>query len=109
MRARVFDGRKNILIVEDNNIQREGLATVLRQQGFSVVPVADGREALQILKGSAPDLVLLDMLIPDDSADGWWFSPNAGKIPALPPFLFLSSRLYRSPARSGRLRSVPPA
>jgi CheY-like chemotaxis protein len=62
-----------ILVVEDNSIQREGLATVLRQRGFSVVTTADAQEAIDLLERAEPDLVLLDMLIPNDSADGWWF------------------------------------
>jgi CheY-like chemotaxis protein len=72
-----------ILIVEDNTIQREGLAMALRQRGFSVLPAADGQEAIDLLERSNPDLVLLDMLIPKDDADGWWFLKQRRKIPRL--------------------------
>ena len=64
---------ETILIVEDNTIQREGLAVVLRQHGFSVVLAPDGRIALESLDHAVPDLILLDMLIPDNDSDGWWF------------------------------------
>lgn len=78
-----------ILIVEDNIIQREGLAMVLRQRGFSVLPAADGQEALDLLERTHPNLVLLDMLIPNEAADGWWFfeqrrqNPHVASIPVI--------------------------
>lgn len=78
-----------ILIVEDNTIQREGLTVVLRQQGFSVLSVGDGREALQLLDREKPDVVLLDMLISPCEGDGWWFleqrrrRPNLIEVPVL--------------------------
>lgn len=73
-----------ILVVEDNTIQREGLAVVLRQQGYTVLLAADGNDALNRLSGGpVPDLILLDMLIPDAHGDGWWFLQQRQRIPAL--------------------------
>ncbi len=72
-----------ILIVEDNSLQREGLALVLRQRGFSVLPAADGQEAIDLLEHSEPDLVLLDMLIPNEQCDGWWFLKQRQQVPHL--------------------------
>src|SRR5262249_17190482 len=64
--------RKTLLIVEDNAIAREGLAVVLRREGYNVVTVANGQEALDYLrKPPPPDLILLDMLLP--VLDGWHF------------------------------------
>lgn len=59
-----------LLLIEDNEITREGMCAVLRQAGFEVVPSADGRQALDFLAaGEQPDLMLLDMLMP--GVDGW--------------------------------------
>lgn len=55
---------KKILIVEDKATSRELLRTVLERQGYSVVEARDGEEALQQLKATTPDLVLLDLQIP---------------------------------------------
>ena len=55
---------KRILIVEDNATSRELLRTVLEKQGYSILEARDGEEALQQLKQSKPDLVLLDIQIP---------------------------------------------
>lgn len=72
-----------ILIVEDNPIQREGLALLLRQSGFSVLPAADGQEAMDLLEHTDPDVVLLDMLIPNEVGDGWWFLEQLRQVPRL--------------------------
>jgi CheY-like chemotaxis protein len=67
---------KTVLVVEDNAIAREGLATVLRRQGCMAVPVRNGREAPDYLAaGPAPGLILLDMLMP--VLDGTLTSPRA--------------------------------
>jgi CheY-like chemotaxis protein len=72
------DGRRPlagaVLIVEDDFTQREGLAAVLRQQGFTVLTSIDGNDALnKLCNRPLPDLILLDMLIPSGQFDGWWF------------------------------------
>ena len=55
---------KRILIVEDNATSRELLRAVLEKQGYHILEASDGEEALQQLKHSTPDLVLLDLQIP---------------------------------------------
>ena len=73
-----------VLVIEDNLIQREGLATALRQQGFQVLTAEDGNDALNRLSnGPVPDLVLLDMLTPSGEADGWWFLQQRKRIRVL--------------------------
>lgn len=73
-----------VLVIEDNDIQREGLAVVLRQQGFTVLTAAGANEALsQLSSGPIPDLILLDMLVPAPGGDGWWFLQQRQRNPAL--------------------------
>jgi CheY-like chemotaxis protein len=61
-----------LLIVEDNDVTRAGLATLLRRAGFDLALAADGQQALDYLKaGGRPDVILLDMLLP--VLDGWHF------------------------------------
>jgi CheY-like chemotaxis protein len=55
---------KKILIVEDNQDGREGMAILLRMEGFEVVGVADGREALKIAESARPDLIITDIVMP---------------------------------------------
>ncbi|HWG45696.1 MAG TPA: response regulator [Gemmataceae bacterium] len=64
--------RAMILVVEDNDTCREGLAVLLRGEGYEVIPLRHGQEALDYLEGApTPDLILLDMLMP--VLDGWNF------------------------------------
>jgi CheY-like chemotaxis protein len=75
---------KTILIVDDDPIQREGLAVVLRDEGYTVVVAADGEEALAHMKqGPATDLILLDMVIPPPATDGWRFLEKRKRNPAV--------------------------
>ncbi|HEV3257652.1 MAG TPA: response regulator, partial [Gemmataceae bacterium] len=63
---------KTILVVEDDEITREGMAVVLTREGYKVVGVGSGREAVSSLRrGLDPCLILLDMMLPD--MDGWQF------------------------------------
>lgn len=53
-----------ILVVDDDDMIREHLARLLRQAGFSASTAADGVEALAAISNTAPDLVVLDVLMP---------------------------------------------
>nr|WP_255600010.1 adenylate/guanylate cyclase domain-containing protein [Afifella sp. IM 167] len=53
-----------VLVVDDNESNRDLLARRLRQDGHDVVSVTSGIEALEILQGEAFDLILLDLLMP---------------------------------------------
>jgi CheY-like chemotaxis protein len=82
--------RPTLLVVEDNEVSREGLALVLSHAGFRVVPAANGEEALHLLWGGPPvDLVLLDMLMP--VLDGWHFLDRLKRQPRRPPVIVTTS------------------
>lgn len=53
-----------VLLVEDEPAQREVLAYNLEAEGFRVVQAADGEEALMMVDESAPDLIVLDWMLP---------------------------------------------
>ena len=54
-----------ILIVEDENTLRETLALNLRAEGHEVIAAADGAAGLQLAREQAPDLVILDLMLPE--------------------------------------------
>jgi len=55
----------SVLVVEDDADQREAIRAILAGQGWSVREAADGRMALQALEQDSPDVVLLDLLMPE--------------------------------------------
>lgn len=57
--------RKTILIVDDFEGIREGLSAILQQDGYSVVAVSNGLEAMQILGQQTVDLVVTDIIMPE--------------------------------------------
>jgi two-component system cell cycle response regulator DivK len=58
-----------ILLVEDREDNRVLARKLLERAGFRVVEATDGREALEQVAAQRPDLVLLDMSLPQ--VDGW--------------------------------------
>ena len=56
---------RTILVVDDEPILRETLAEALAADGFRVVTAADGREALARFREERPDLVVLDLMLPE--------------------------------------------
>ncbi len=58
-----------ILLVEDNEMNRDMLMRRLRRKGYDVVIAVDGGEGVAMATSAAPDIILLDMSLP--VLDGW--------------------------------------
>jgi DNA-binding response OmpR family regulator len=56
---------RTILVVEDETTLRETLADALEAEGFHVLQAADGRSALTQFRSDHPDLILLDLMLPE--------------------------------------------
>ncbi len=61
--------RKKILLVEDDSFLRDICLKKLNKDGFEVAAAADGEEALKLVENFAPDIILLDIILP--SIDGF--------------------------------------
>lgn len=55
---------KTIMAVDDESSLLELIKAILGAEGYNVIAVSNGREALEKLKKTKPDLVLLDMMMP---------------------------------------------
>jgi DNA-binding response OmpR family regulator len=58
---------QTILIVDDEKDLRDALGTALRQAGFTVLEALDGPQGLQLAELEKPDLILLDIMMPNMS------------------------------------------
>ena len=59
----------NILLIEDNEFNRDMLSKRLRRRGFEVLLAVDGAQGIEVARNQLPDLVLMDMDLP--GIDGW--------------------------------------
>ena len=64
-----MDSMNKILLVEDNEMNRDMLSRRLARKGFEVVIAVDGAEAVKMAESEMPALILMDMSLP--VMDGW--------------------------------------
>ena len=62
-----MSGPKRILIVDDEQDIRTYLSTLLRDQGYETIEAKDGQEALERVQEALPDLITLDISMPEKS------------------------------------------
>ncbi|MFL9652181.1 response regulator transcription factor [Streptomyces sp. PB17] len=87
--------RQRLLLVEDEPTLRELLSASLHLAGFEVVPAETGAQALHAVREERPDLIVLDVMLPD--FDGFEVARRLREHPAdrhgtHPPILFLTAR-----------------
>jgi two-component system, cell cycle response regulator DivK len=58
-----------LLLVEDNEMNRDMLSRRLERKGYTVICAVDGREGIDKAQAENPDLILMDMSLP--VVDGW--------------------------------------
>ena len=58
-----------VLFVEDDSATRDGYTAHLERSGYEVMPAATGQQALTLATTWAPDVIVLDLGLPD--VDGW--------------------------------------
>ncbi len=80
---------EKILIVDDDQDLRFNLSQILKEAGYDVIDARDGREALKILQGNCPDLVLLDMRLPE--MDGMKILEKMKELESKPAIIMLTA------------------
>lgn len=81
-----------ILVVDDNQDNIEIIATRLRFRGYEILEASDGEQALALVEERAPDLILLDVMLPD--IDGYEISRRIKGSETLPfiPIILVTAR-----------------
>jgi DNA-binding response OmpR family regulator len=80
---------RKILIVEDEDVLRAVIVRNLKARGFEAQEAASAEEALQMLQNSLPDLMLLDINLPDRT--GWDVLRELRKQGKSVPFIVISA------------------
>ena len=73
---------KTILIIEDEQTISRVLTVYLKHEGFEIIQAFDGKEGLDLFTQNQPDLVLLDVMLPE--MDGWEVLKEIRKISSCP-------------------------
>jgi two-component system, cell cycle response regulator DivK len=68
-----------ILLIEDNEQNRDALARRLQRRGYDVIMAVDGQQGIAMAQSELPDLILMDLNLPD--VDGWEATQIIKKTP----------------------------
>jgi putative two-component system response regulator len=93
---------ETILIVEDNDVLRQGLEALLQAEGYLVLTAGHGHEALDQMHSTPPDLILSDISMPE--MDGYTLFERVRAHPdwVSIPFIFLTARRGREDIFAGK-------
>jgi len=91
-----------ILLVEDNEDNRDMLIRRLERRGFSLVIAVDGQQGVEMATSEMPDLILMDMSLP--IMDGWTATGIIKSNPSTHhiPIIGLSANAMQGDAEKGR-------
>ena len=68
-----------VLVVDDDPVIRSTVAELLVDEGYKVEQAGDGKQALQLVRQSTPDAIVLDLMMP--VLDGWAFVDQCRMVP----------------------------
>ena len=93
-----------LLVVEDNEMNRDMLSRRLMRRGYEVVLAADGAQGVEMARTSAPDLVLMDMSLP--VLDGWEATRRIKADPATRTLPIIALTAHAMAGDEARARSA---
>ncbi len=95
-----------VMAVDDDHVIRGLLEVNLEMEGHEVVTAVDGRDALDKVTRMRPDLILLDVMMPN--VNGWQVAEQLKEDPCTRhiPIVFLSARAMEADVRKGTALGV---
>ena len=93
-----------ILLIEDDELNRDMLSRRLRKRGYEVIGAADGEEGLRLAQAEKPALILMDVSLP--GIDGWEATRRLKADPATHPIPVLILTGYATAADRERAIAV---
>jgi DNA-binding response OmpR family regulator len=85
------DANARVLVVDDDDLIRDTLATALSDEGYSVRVAGDGRAALDTLGAWRPDLIVLDLMMPIMDGQAFRVAQRSAPVTADIPVIVLSA------------------
>ena len=93
-------GKKKILVIDDEEDIRLVVTTRLERAGYATIVAADGREGLRRFYNDRPDLVVLDIAMPE--MDGWQVLERIREVSNLPVLMLTAAAQERDKVRGLR-------
>src|SRR2546427_11280082 len=101
--------KTQVLVVDDERANRDWLKEILEPAGFGVISAVGGREAIELARAQRPDLVLLDLLMPEVSGFDGVEALRSDRTTAKTPIMVLTAKdLTEADKRqlNGRVSSI---
>ena len=92
--------KKTITIIEDEPFIIEALSFILEKEGFIVKSISDGAKAIEFVKDTNPDLVILDIMLPNVSGMKILEDIRSTKVIAELPVLMLTAKGQKKDRRA---------
>ena len=92
--------KKTITIIEDEPFIIEALSFILEKEGFIVKSISDGAKAIEFVKDTNPDLVILDIMLPNVSGMKILEDIRSTKLIAELPVLMLTAKGQKKDRRA---------
>ena len=92
--------KKTITIIEDEPFIIEALSFILEKEGFIVKSISDGAKAIEFVKDTNPDLVILDIMLPNVSGMKILEDIRSTKLIAQLPVLMLTAKGQKKDRRA---------
>jgi DNA-binding response OmpR family regulator len=86
----VVDGRRRVLVIDDEALIRKTVRLACEQEGYTVQEAENGREAMTSLEEFRPDIILLDLMLPDIS--GFDICRDIRRAGSKVPIIILSAK-----------------
>jgi putative two-component system response regulator len=93
---------ETILIVEDNDVLRQGLQVLLQAEGYQAVTAEHGFDALNKMESRTPDLILSDIAMPEMDGYAFYDRVRSQTDWVSIPFIFLTARRGREEIFTGK-------
>ncbi len=84
----------NILVTDDSAFQRNIIISILKEKGYGFIEASNGADAIEAALREKPDLILLDLYMPDSG--GFDFLEEAGRLKLEIPVIMLTSDIQET-------------
>ncbi|NEO48783.1 MAG: EAL domain-containing protein, partial [Moorea sp. SIO4A3] len=92
---------RKILVIEDEEFVRENIIELLDAEGFDVIGAENGRVGVNLAKGTIPDLIICDVMMPEMDGYSVLTSLRQDSMMATVPFIFLTAKAAKNDCRQG--------